>query len=300
MVYSLEDSGSYRIVRRPVHNAYGPLGVAVSERCAYGWQWIDGLERAELGRGALRGPLAVSLRVLHCRRQPTAAEELLADLARIRLGPVAGTVAGVRRPRLAVQKPKAADSAGIAAPAVPANPSPAAPTVAVNGSRTLVMLPQRPATPQGFSRCAGVRLRQRLHPRPARGLRRRGRDGPGRAYCRRAALRRLDRGHRLGSHCRGAARPTRDLALLDPSAPQVATARGFFAFRRDQADDGGGTSALSGPGSAVCRHYWRPAKSNGSASPCPSDCRSMRPAPIIVPTKPTATRTMRSARIMAD
>lgn len=148
MVYSLEDSGSYRIVRRPVHNAYGPLGVAVSERCAYGWQWIDGLERAELGRGALRGPLAVSLRVLHCRRQPTAAEELLADLARIRLGPVAGTVAGVRRPRLAVQKPKAADSAGIAAPAVPANPSPAAPTVAVNGSRTLVMLPQGPAAPQ--------------------------------------------------------------------------------------------------------------------------------------------------------
>ncbi|MFF8801561.1 MULTISPECIES: cellulose biosynthesis protein BcsN [unclassified Methylobacterium] len=145
---SLEGGGSYRIVRRPVHNAYGPLGVAVSERCAYAWQWIDSLERVELGRGALRGPVSVSLRVQHCRRQPTGAEALLADLVRMRLGPVSDPGAGVQRRRIASPKPKQAEPVEMAAPAVPASSQPTAPSVAVNGSRTLVMLPQGPAAPQ--------------------------------------------------------------------------------------------------------------------------------------------------------
>ncbi|KQQ26396.1 hypothetical protein ASF53_20895 [Methylobacterium sp. Leaf123] len=145
---TLDGGGSYRIVRRPVHNAYGPLGVAVSERCAYAWQWIDGLDRVELGRGALRGPVSVSLRVQHCHRRPTGAEALLADLVRMRLGPASDPATAVRRRRIASPKPKQAKSVERAAPAVPASPQPAAPPVAVNGSRTLVILPQGPAAPQ--------------------------------------------------------------------------------------------------------------------------------------------------------
>ena len=149
---SLEGGNAYRIVRRPVHNAYGPLGVALSERCAYAWQWIDGLERVELGRSALRGPVSVSLRVQHCHRQPTGAEALLADLIRMRLGPASDPGTGIQRRRVASPKPKQTEPAETAASAVPASPQAAAtsvaPSVAVNGSRTLVMLPQGPAAPQ--------------------------------------------------------------------------------------------------------------------------------------------------------
>ncbi len=147
---SLEGGDTYRVVRRPVHNAYGPLGVAVNGRCAYAWQWIDGLDRVELGRGALRGPVAASIRVQHCRRQPTTAELLLADLVRMRLGPVydAGTGTGGTRRRLASPKPPAPEPVEVATAVVPAPPARTSPTVAVNGSRTLVMVPQGPTAPQ--------------------------------------------------------------------------------------------------------------------------------------------------------
>lgn len=141
---SLED-GPYRILRRPVHNAYGPLGVALSDRCAYAWQWIDGLERVELGRGALRGPVAASLRVLHCRASSNP-EALVADLVRIRLGATSeGTVGFERRP-LPGPKRRTPQPVEAAAAVVPAAPVPSSPGVAVNGSRTLVTVPQEPPT----------------------------------------------------------------------------------------------------------------------------------------------------------
>jgi hypothetical protein len=129
-------------------NAYGPIGVAVSQRCAYAWQWIEGLQRVELGRAALRGPVAVSLRVQHCGRRPMATEALLADLARIRLGVSTEAVARASRPRIARARP-AAEPVAALAPIAPAAPAPipvsSPPSVAVNSSRTLVTLPPAPA-----------------------------------------------------------------------------------------------------------------------------------------------------------
>lgn len=150
---SLEDGSSYRIVRQPMRNAYGPIGVAVSQRCAYAWQWIDDLQRVELGRAALRGPVAVSLRVQHCGRRPMAAETLLADLTRIRLGVSTEAVARATRPRIVrprpAAKPLAAEPVATLAPVAPAiaapTPVPGPPSVAVNSSRTLVTLPPAPA-----------------------------------------------------------------------------------------------------------------------------------------------------------
>lgn len=137
---TLENGGSYRIVRRPMGNAYGALGVAVNERCAYAWQWIDALPRPEQQRFGLRGPVSVSLRVHHCLAVPTAAETLLADLAQIRFGRVANAISRPRRPRVARPKPEADTSVPVAA--APARTSTPEPTVAVNGSRTLVTVSQ--------------------------------------------------------------------------------------------------------------------------------------------------------------
>ena len=149
---SLEDGGSYRIVRQPVRNAYGPVGVAVNQRCAYAWQWIEDLQRVDLGRTALRGPVAVSLRVQHCARRPIAADALLADLANIRLGVASDATARAPRPRIARRRP-AAEPVVVAAPVARPSASasrttsspPSPPTVAVHSSRTLVMLPPAPA-----------------------------------------------------------------------------------------------------------------------------------------------------------
>lgn len=163
------EGGPYRILRRPVHNAYGPLGVALGEGCAYAWQWIDGLERVELGRGALRGPVSASLRVLHCRPQ-TSAEALLADLVRMRLGPTSDPSAGLRRRRLATPKPRTPQPVEAAAPTVPDAPAPAAPAVAVNGSRTLVTVPQGAPNPPYLAQPAPVATTQPAVPtvpRPA-------------------------------------------------------------------------------------------------------------------------------------
>lgn len=137
--------GSYRVLRQPVQNAYGPLGVAVSEHCAYAWQWIDALQRVELGYDALRGPVAVSLRVHHCRPRSTNADALLSDLTRIRLGVVADAPASRSRLRAARPRPPAASAEVIrpsVAPSAPASP----PSVVVNSSRTLVNLPPTTAT----------------------------------------------------------------------------------------------------------------------------------------------------------
>lgn len=145
---SLEDGSSYRIVRQPMRNAYGPIGVAVNQRCAYAWQWIDDLQRVELGRTTLRGPVAVSLRVQHCGRRPMAAETLLADLARIRLGVSTEAVARASRPRIVRPRPTAEPVSALApvAPSAAApTPAPSLPSVAVNNSRTLVTLPPAPA-----------------------------------------------------------------------------------------------------------------------------------------------------------
>lgn len=147
---TLEDGNLYRIVRRPVHNAYGRLGVAVSDRCAYAWQWIDALQRVELGRGAIVGPITASLRVQHCYRRATPAEVLLADLSGLRIGAVPGptTVARASRPRRARPAAPAAPAAEPASPAAverSAAVPPPNPGVTVNASRTLVMVPRSPA-----------------------------------------------------------------------------------------------------------------------------------------------------------
>ncbi|MET7246807.1 cellulose biosynthesis protein BcsN [Methylobacterium sp. EM32] len=144
---TLEDGNLYRIVRRPVHNAYGRLGVAVSDRCAYAWQWIDALQRVELGRGAIVGPITASLRVQHCYRRATPAEVLLADLSGLRIGAVPGstTVARASHPRRARPVPPAVEPASPAAVERSAAVPPPSPGVMVNASRTLVMAPPTPA-----------------------------------------------------------------------------------------------------------------------------------------------------------
>ncbi|WP_264047924.1 cellulose biosynthesis protein BcsN [Methylobacterium flocculans] len=179
---SLQDGGSYRIVRRPVQNAYGPIGVALNQRCAYAWQWLDNLQRVELGRASLRGPVAVSLRVQHCGLRPMAAEALLADIARIRLGVTSDAMAGSPRPRLAraplarapLERPRpTAEPVATTAPVVPtANPPvqiPSSPSVAVNGSRTLVMLPPAPTDQPYLAQPASPPASQTVPavPRPA-------------------------------------------------------------------------------------------------------------------------------------
>ncbi|SFV06935.1 hypothetical protein SAMN02799631_04489 [Methylobacterium sp. 174MFSha1.1] len=145
---TLEDGNLYRIVRRPVQNAYGRLGVAVSDRCAYAWQWIDALQRVELGRGAIVGPISASLRVQHCYRRATPTEVLLADLAGLRIGALPGSTTAARasHPRRPRPTPPAVDPASPASvERSAAAPSPN-PGVMVNASRTLVMVPQAPAT----------------------------------------------------------------------------------------------------------------------------------------------------------
>lgn len=132
--------GSYRVLRQPVQNAYGPLGVAVSERCAYAWQWIDALQRVELGRDTLRGPVAMSLRVHHCRSRSVSADALLSDLARMRLG-VSNAPVGVARSRVVRARPMAASVEKVQQPVVVTTAPPPPPSVAVNSSRTLVSLP---------------------------------------------------------------------------------------------------------------------------------------------------------------
>ncbi len=150
---SLEDGSSYRIVRQPMRNAYGPIGVAVNQRCAYAWQWIDDLQQVELGRTTLRGPVAVSLRVQHCGPRAMAADTLLADLTRLRLGVSTEAVARTPRPRIVRTRPAAEPeaalapvaSAPVAPPAAAPAPIPSSTSVAVNSSRTLVTLPPAPA-----------------------------------------------------------------------------------------------------------------------------------------------------------
>jgi hypothetical protein len=152
------DGGPYRVLPQPAHNAYGPIGVALGRRCAFAWQWIDGLGRNELGAAwPLTGSVSASLRIQHCGRGPTASTDaLIADLARLRLGPVApGQSAhrARRRPANAAAPVTSPDAAAAPAP----NPIVAArPVVAVNGSRTLIDLPpETPATPSPAQRAAG-------------------------------------------------------------------------------------------------------------------------------------------------
>ncbi|MGH1573746.1 hypothetical protein ACRAWG_27770 [Methylobacterium sp. P31] len=140
--------GPYRVLTQPAHNAYGPIGVARGHRCAFAWQWIDRVG-GELGVAwPANGPISASLRVHHCGRGATASTDaLIADLTRLRLGPVApGQI--THRPRPRVAKVAAAPTQTPAqTPDLTPIPAPAPvvasrPLVAVNGSRTLVDLPQ--------------------------------------------------------------------------------------------------------------------------------------------------------------
>lgn len=148
----LSSEGAYRIVRQPMRNRYGPFGVALSERCAYAWQWIDNLRGAEAGGSRWTGgEIAASLRIQHCQRRPSASQNLIADLksliVRTGNGP---NVARVRQPRKQVAKVVEPEPAPVLSPA-PLQPVP--PAVVINGSRTLITVP--PQAPGSASRLTG-------------------------------------------------------------------------------------------------------------------------------------------------
>ncbi|MGV7030730.1 hypothetical protein [Methylobacterium symbioticum] len=131
--------GDYRVLKQPFHNAYGQIGIAVSGRCAYGWQWIDDLRGVDLGRPGLNGgPFSASLRVKHCARASASEDALVGPLLRVRLGMRDGEPA-----RAAPRRPKVVTAAPAPAPAEPRPPrtAPASPSVAINDNRTLISLP---------------------------------------------------------------------------------------------------------------------------------------------------------------
>ncbi|KAB1073710.1 cellulose biosynthesis protein BcsN [Methylobacterium planeticum] len=136
----LSSEGAYRIVRQPMRNRYGPFGVALSERCAYAWQWIDNLRGGEAGGSRWTGgEIAASLRIQHCQRRPSASQNLIADLQRLVIRTGEGPdVARVRRPRPHVAKVVEPEPSPVLSPA-PLQPVP--PAVAINGSRTLITVP---------------------------------------------------------------------------------------------------------------------------------------------------------------
>jgi hypothetical protein len=77
---------SFQIVTRPMHNRYGPIGVAIFDRCIYAWQWIDDIRSYNLGlsvHSAAAEPL--SLRIKHCHKLTQATDDLIADVERVTL-----------------------------------------------------------------------------------------------------------------------------------------------------------------------------------------------------------------------
>ncbi|SFM78370.1 cellulose biosynthesis protein BcsN [Methylobacterium pseudosasicola] len=131
----------YRVLNQPARNAYGPVGVALSDRCAYAWQWVDDIQGIPLGaarRGS--GRVSASLRVHLCGRVlTTSADTLIADLARLRLGSVAQERVA-RQPRRR-PAPKVAEALQNLEPATAPAVAPVVagrPLVTVNASGTLV------------------------------------------------------------------------------------------------------------------------------------------------------------------
>jgi hypothetical protein len=133
----LSSEGTYRIVRQPLRNRYGPFGMALSDRCAYAWQWIDNLRDGEGGGSRWTGgEITGSLRIQHCQRRPSPTQNLIADLQRLSIRTGDGPdVARIHRPRQQVARTADPEPA----PAPPPGPLPSVPpAVAVNGSRTLI------------------------------------------------------------------------------------------------------------------------------------------------------------------
>lgn len=139
---SLTPDGPYQILTQPVRNAYGAFGVAVGSRCAYAWQWIRDIRGVDFGVAIPPSArLTASLRIQHCRREPTRSDLLVADLVRLRLGAglpfePARSVRRVRPVVVATQRIEPAPT-----PSVPVSPPP---QMVVNGSRTLVSATPNP------------------------------------------------------------------------------------------------------------------------------------------------------------
>lgn len=80
---------SLTIQRRPLRNAYGPVGYAVGADCLYAWQWIEwspsdiavtsGLIRTGMARGA------ASIRIRLCSTERASLDTLLGTIERMRL-----------------------------------------------------------------------------------------------------------------------------------------------------------------------------------------------------------------------
>ncbi|WP_162560689.1 cellulose biosynthesis protein BcsN [Methylobacterium durans] len=146
----ISSDGAYRIVRRPMRNRYGEFGVALSDRCAYAWQWIDNLRHHNGGSASWTGgEIAASLRIQHCQRRPSPSEVLLADLQRLDIRTSTGQEP-VREARPRRQIARSAEQQQPApTPAAPVVPPLSPPPVAVNNSRTLVTVaPEAPRSPQ--------------------------------------------------------------------------------------------------------------------------------------------------------
>jgi hypothetical protein len=128
------------VVRTPLQNAYGPLGMATSERCVYAWQWIETLHRpadAAERLFASSGERPASLRVKLCRRPGESVARLAQAVQRLSLRDplVRGAEMPVSRSRLRAASPRPATDIQAAAPApqvlsrppVRAEPEPMAP-----------------------------------------------------------------------------------------------------------------------------------------------------------------------------
>ena len=149
---ALLPDGPYRVSREPARNAYGPVGVALSGRCAFAWQWIEDLHGIEPGAGLeIPGRISASLRVHHCSRGSV--DALTRDLTRLRLGTGSPDriARAPRRPRPPPAPAKVQPNT-VAEPVATFAPAPVArPLVTVNGSRTLVSVPPDRVAPDNLA-----------------------------------------------------------------------------------------------------------------------------------------------------
>lgn len=107
----------YRVSSRPVNNAYGPVGIALAERCVYAWQWIDAVPSFAADLPAPGSRIAASIRVHRCGAATGETEAIIDSLERLRLGAAGSSVMRPLRRRPAPQsRPAGRDAAASLSP----------------------------------------------------------------------------------------------------------------------------------------------------------------------------------------
>ncbi|WP_407520395.1 cellulose biosynthesis protein BcsN [Methylobacterium oryzisoli] len=140
----------YRVSSRPVNNAYGPVGIALAERCVYAWQWIDPVPSLAADLPVPGARLAASIRVHRCGAATGDMEAIIGGLERLRLGTAGSSVLRPLRRRPAPQTRPAGQDVAASSPR-PDQPAPVAavrpvPQPAAGGAATY-LAPPAPVPP---------------------------------------------------------------------------------------------------------------------------------------------------------